>query len=88
MIKFANKPVAGMAVTLTKSVELWEDQEMHAGDCGTVSIVREDEIVVLFEDVTSDKGGHLYNDYATVELHNLPETFAEFAEFEVVDDED
>lgn len=87
MIKFKNQPVVGMDVTLAKAVELWGDQELSSGNAGTVSIVREDEIVVRFEDIVSDKGGHLYSDYVTVELDFLPETFEEFAEHEIVDDE-
>lgn len=88
MIKFATAPVEGLTVTLTKSVELFGGQEIHAGNVGTVSYVFDDTVTVRFEDVSSDKGGHLYNDYASVELDFLPETFAEFADHEIVDDED
>ena len=87
MIKFANKPVVGMDVVLSKPVELWQEQELWTGNAGKVSIVREDEIVVRFEDIVSDKSGHLYNDYVTVGLEDLPETFEEFTDYEIVDDE-
>ena len=87
MIKFANKPVAGMAVTLAKPVELFEGQELTSG-CGVVSSVYADSIQVKFEDIVSDVSGHLYSDYVSVELDFLAETFEEFADYEIVDDED
>lgn len=88
MIKFKNQPVVGMDVKSVKWLELWQGQEISSDYHGKVASVREDEIVVRFEDVVSDRSGYLYTDYVTVSLDELPETFAEFAEHEIVDDED
>jgi hypothetical protein len=88
MIKFATAPVEGMAVTLTKSVELFGGQEIHAGESGTVRYVFDDTVTVRFEDVVSDISGAVYSDSVGVEVWELPDTFAEFADHEIVDDED
>jgi len=88
MFKFATAPVEGMEVTLTESVELFSGQEIHAGMVGTVRYVFDDTVTVRFEDIVSDVTGALYNDSASVAVDYLPETFAEFADHEIVDDED
>lgn len=87
MIKFANAPVVGMNVTLAKCAELDGGQEASNGWTGTVANVYADSVRVKFEDVVSDKGGHLYSDYLTVDLEELPELFEEFGDYEIVDDE-
>ncbi len=87
MIKFKTAPVVGQFVRATRSLELFEGQEVHAGDVGIVRYIFDDSVSVRFE-VYSDKGGHSYSDSVIVALDLLPESFEEFADHETVDDED
>lgn len=78
MIEALNvKPVVGMDVTFKGYVTLWSGQELDA-PFGQIAIVRKDEIVVVFEEVVSDQGGHIYVDYATVAVDAIPETLEGF----------
>lgn len=87
MIKFKTAPIEGQFVRATRSLELFGGQEIHTGDVGIVLYIFDDSISVRF-DVVSDKGGHEYSDSVNVDLDLLPETFEEFADHEIVDDED
>lgn len=73
------KPVVGMEVTFKAPVfELSGGQEISNHMVGTVSNVFEDYITVLFEDVVSDQGGHLYNDIVVVPTDHIPDVLSGF----------
>jgi hypothetical protein len=67
----------GETVTLVKSAELFQGQEVHAGDVGTVRYVFDDSVSVRFE-VVSDVTGAEYYDSISVDLDELGEMFEEF----------
>jgi hypothetical protein len=72
-----NEPVLGQEVTFKGYVELAGGQELSQ-PVGTISNVFPEEIVVLFEEVLSDKGGHLYNDVVWLKRDELPEVLEGF----------
>jgi hypothetical protein len=86
VIKFKTAPVEGQFVRATRAMELFQGQEVRSGDVGVVRYVFDDTVTVRF-DVVSDRTGAEYTDSVSVEIHELPESFEEFADFEVVDDE-
>ena len=67
----------GETVTLVKSAELFQGQEVHSGDVGTVKGIYGDSVHVRFE-VVSDKTGAEYIDYISVDVDELDEWFEEF----------
>jgi hypothetical protein len=71
------KPVIGMEVTFKDYVELGGGQELSA-PVGRIHNVFPEEIVILFEDVVSDKGGHLYNDVVWLNVDDIPEKLEGF----------
>lgn len=71
------KPVVDMEVTFKGMVELGGGQELSR-PTGKINNVFGDEIVVLFEDVVSDKGGHVYNDVVWVKIEDLPDLLEGF----------
>jgi hypothetical protein len=75
---FNIKPVAGMEVSFKAShVELAGGQEIF-DPSGRISNVFDDYIIVLFEDVVSDKGGHLYNDVVHIPTDHIPDVLEGF----------
>jgi hypothetical protein len=80
------QPVVGMEVTFKADyVELDGGQELRGDISGKVATVYSDYIVVLFEDVVSDKGGHLYHDTVSVPVDHIPD---DLEGFEWIDEED
>lgn len=71
------KPVVGMNVTFKGYATLTGGQELDQPE-GRISNVFPEEIVVLFEDLVSDQGGHLYNDVVWVKVDDIPETLEGF----------
>lgn len=73
------QPVVGMDVTFQNDyIELGSGQEISGDAVGTISNVYSDYVIVKFEDVVSDKGGHLYNDYVIVMMDYIMDTLNDF----------
>lgn len=78
------KPVVGMNVTFKGYATLTGGQELDQPEGRIINVFpnhgsnSEPEIVVLFEDIVSDNGGHLYNDVVWVKVDDIPETLEGF----------
>lgn len=71
------KPVVGMNVTFKGYATLTGGQELDQPE-GRIINVFPEEVVVLFEDIVSDKGGHRYNDVVWIKVDDIPETLEGF----------